>query len=114
MIGSRDIFTELDSKISGTVKFSDGSINKIEERGSIILACKDGGHHTLTEVYFIPRLKANIVSLGRLNETGCCINIDRGVLRIYDEHGHLLAKVPRASTTQAPRWAPRVPDSAHH
>jgi hypothetical protein len=30
MIGSQDIFAELDSKISGTVKFGDGSITKIE------------------------------------------------------------------------------------
>jgi hypothetical protein len=46
-------------------------------------------------VYFIPRLKSSIVSLRQLDETGCRINIDRGVLRICDEHGHLLAKVPR-------------------
>jgi hypothetical protein len=49
-------------------------------------------------VYFIPWLKANIVSLRQLDETGCCINIDCGVLRIYDEHGHLLAKVPREAS----------------
>jgi hypothetical protein len=88
MIGSRDIFAKLDSKICGTVKFGDGSI---------ILTCKDGGHRTLTGVYFIPRLRASIISLGQLDETGCHININinRGVLRIYDEHGQLLAKVPR-------------------
>jgi hypothetical protein len=86
MIGSRDIFAKLDSKIYGTVKFGDGSI---------ILTCKDGGHRTLTGVYFIPRLRASIISLGQLDEIGCHININRGVLRIYDEHGQLLAKVPR-------------------
>jgi hypothetical protein len=38
------------------------------------------------------------MSLGQLDETGCRINIDRGMLRIYDEHGHLLAKVPRKAS----------------
>jgi hypothetical protein len=44
-------------------------------------------------VYFIPRLRASILSLRQLDETGCRINIDRGVLRIYDEYSHLLAMV---------------------
>jgi hypothetical protein len=92
---SRDIFAELDSKICGTVKFGDDSI---EGRGIIILTCKDGGHRTLTGVYFILRLKASIMSLEQLDETGCRINIDRGMLRIYDEHGHLLTKVPRKAS----------------
>jgi hypothetical protein len=95
MTGSRDIFAELDPKICGTIKFGDGSIMKIEGRGSIILTCKDGGHRTLTRVYFIPRLRASILSLEQLYKTGCRINFDRGVLQIYDERGHLLAKVLR-------------------
>jgi hypothetical protein len=70
----------------------------IEGQGSIILTFKDGGHRTLTGVYFILRLKASILSLEQLDETGCRINIDHGVLRIYDEHGHLLTKVPREAS----------------
>jgi hypothetical protein len=95
MTESWDIFAELDSKIYGTIKFGDGSITKIEGQGSIILTCKDSGHCTLTRVYFIPRLRASIVRLGRLDEMECRINIHRGVQQIYDEQGHLLAKVLR-------------------
>jgi hypothetical protein len=38
------------------------------------------------------------MSLGQLDETGCRINIDHGVLWIYDEHGHLLAMVPHEAS----------------
>jgi hypothetical protein len=64
MTGSREIFAELDFEVCGTVRFGDGSITTIEGPESIILACKDGGHRTLTGVYFIPCLKASIISLG--------------------------------------------------
>jgi hypothetical protein len=93
MTGSQDIFAELDSKICGTINFGDGSITKMEGRGSNILTCKDGGHSTLTGVYFVLWLRALILCLGQLDEMGCRINIDSGVLRIYDEHSHLLTKV---------------------
>jgi hypothetical protein len=44
-----------------------------------------GEHQRLDDVYFIPRLTANIVSLGQLDEGGCPVHIDKGVLRIWDE-----------------------------
>lgn len=40
----------------------------------------------LTEVYFIPSLKCNIVSLGQLEEGGCRIKIDDGVLKVFELH----------------------------
>jgi hypothetical protein len=93
--GSKEIFAELDTQIYGTIKFSDGSITNIEDRGTIILTCKNGKHRALTGVYYIPRLKASILSIGQLDETGCHVDINGGILRIFDQHGVLLAKVTR-------------------
>jgi hypothetical protein len=48
-------------------------------------------------VYFIPRLRSNIVSLGQLDEAGCDVHISGGVLRLRDRQNRLLAtRVPRA------------------
>ena len=84
MTGARSAFSELDSGIRGTVKFGDGSVVEIEGRGTILFVSKGGEHRKLTDVYFIPRLKANLVSLGQLDETGCFISIERGLLKICD------------------------------
>jgi hypothetical protein len=46
-------------------------------------------------VYYIPRLKVNIMSLGHLEEGGCTIIIKQGFLRIIYESGRLLTKVRR-------------------
>ena len=85
MIGAKSTFSELDSGIRGMVKFGDGSVVEIEGRGTILFIDKGGEHHKLTDVYFIPRLKANLVSLGELNEVGCQISIERRLLKIRDD-----------------------------
>ena len=64
VIGAKSAFFELGSGIRGTVKFGDGSVVKIEGHDTILFVGKGGNHHKLTGVHFIPRLKANIVSLG--------------------------------------------------
>jgi hypothetical protein len=95
MTGSWEIFAELDLQIYGTVKFSDDSITQIEGYGNIILTYKNGGHRTLIGVYYIPCLKASIISLGQLDEIGCRVDINHGMLRIYDQRDLLLMKVQR-------------------
>ena len=96
MTRRRDGFADLDTSIGGTVKFGDGSVVEIKVRGTILFACHNGDHRALTDAYYIPRLCSNIVSLGQLDENGCRIDIGRGILRLFDRHQCLLARVPRA------------------
>ena len=64
MTGSRGAFSDLDTGIVGTVCFGDGSVVKIEGRGTVLFACKNGEHRTLANTYFIPWLTTNIISVG--------------------------------------------------
>jgi hypothetical protein len=59
-------FSELDTKVHGTMCFGDGSIARIEGRGKVLLQCKNGEHKAVPMVYLIPHLAASIVSLGQL------------------------------------------------
>ena len=97
MTGDRSFFSELDTGVHGTVKFGDGSVVNIEGRGTILFMCKTGEHHQLGGVYFIPKLTANIISLGQLDEDKFKVLIEEGVLRIWDQRRRLLAKVPRSA-----------------
>nr|ABA97665.1 retrotransposon protein, putative, Ty1-copia subclass [Oryza sativa Japonica Group] len=96
MTGSRSLFAELDTAITGTVKFGDGLVVSIEGRDTILFACKTGEHRALTGVYFIPRLTANIVSLRQIDEAGSKVLIYHEVLRIWDPQGRLLVRVDRS------------------
>ncbi|KAG6741317.1 hypothetical protein POTOM_054550 [Populus tomentosa] len=81
----------------GSAKFGDGSTVKIQGRGSVLLEDFTGEHRILTNVYYIPMLKSNIISLGQLDENGCKVVIEGGVMTILDRLQRLLAKVKRSS-----------------
>ncbi|KAE8689063.1 hypothetical protein F3Y22_tig00110944pilonHSYRG00016 [Hibiscus syriacus] len=89
-------FAEIDTTIKRSVKFGDGSAVEIQGRGSILFKCFIGEHRVLTNVYYIPKLKSNIISLGQLEENGCKVVIEGGVMSIYDISQRVLEKVNRS------------------
>jgi hypothetical protein len=93
MTGVRAVFSEIDLRVHDTVHFGDGSVTNIEGRGTILIKCKTGGHKALMGVYYIPRLKANIVSLGQMEEAGYKIVLESGFLKLWNREGTLVAKV---------------------
>jgi hypothetical protein len=97
MTGAWTAFAELDTDVHGTVRFGDGSM-EIEGRGSVVFSCNGGEHRALRGVYYIPRLTADIINLGKLEEVGCCIIMDASVLKIYEPGRKLLARVKRSSS----------------
>jgi len=97
MTGARSAFSELDTGIRDTVKFGDGSVVGIEGRGTVLFKCKGGEHQALEGVYHIPRLTANIVSLGQLDEEKYKWSCEDGVLRVWNMQRRLLAKVVRSA-----------------
>jgi hypothetical protein len=46
-------------------------------------------------MYWIPRLKNSIISVGQMDEGGARVLIEGGVLRVWDRWHHLLARVQR-------------------
>jgi hypothetical protein len=97
MMGIREVFTDLDSNIRGTMRFGDGSMVEIEGVGTMMLVCKNGEHRSLTGVYLIPKLTTNNISLGQLDEIGYEVIISGALMRVRDDHSRLLAKVQWSS-----------------
>ncbi|GKB95149.1 hypothetical protein Tco_0981286 [Tanacetum coccineum] len=71
MTGVREHFKELDDKVSGKVRFGDGSYIEIKGKGSILIECDDEKQRIISHVYYIPSLKSNLLSLGQFTEIGC-------------------------------------------
>lgn len=84
MTGCRSSLTSLDESVRGAMRFGDGSTVEICRVGAVTMAGRNQEHRVLTEVYFIPSLKCNIVSLGQLEEAGCRVEIDKGVLVVLE------------------------------
>jgi hypothetical protein len=93
MTSNNGTFTELDGGIVGSVKFDYGSTVDIRDRGTIIFKCQNGEQRALTNVYYIARLRSNIINIGQLHEFGCQVLVDSGILCIRNREHRLLAKV---------------------
>nr|GEV26262.1 zinc finger, CCHC-type [Tanacetum cinerariifolium] len=70
MTGTKSHFKDIDEGVSGRVRFGDRSYVQIKGRGSILLGCIDQEQKIVSDVYYIPNLKSNILSLGQLTEIG--------------------------------------------
>jgi hypothetical protein len=75
----------------------DASGVEIKGVGSVIFATESGEYRLLTGVYYIPALRNSIISLGQLDENGSRVEIKDRVMRIWDRHCRLLAKVTRGT-----------------
>jgi hypothetical protein len=96
MTGDVSSFADIDTSIVGKVRFGDASVVGIQGRGTVVFVTKQGHHRALMNVYYIPRLKSSIVSIGQLDEIGCRMLIEDGTLRMWDQQRKLLAKVNRS------------------
>ena len=84
MTGDRDAFADLDEKVSGKVRFGDGSVVAIRGRGTVLFSVDGGAHRAFTDVFFIPALKSSVISLGQLDKNWFEVKIRRGILTIRD------------------------------
>ena len=96
MTGCREKFIELDTNITGSVKFGDGSTVEIWGKGSVLFECQNGEHRILTEVYYIPRLRKNIISIVQLDHYGCKTLVEDGFMTLWDRARKVIAKVKRS------------------
>lgn len=58
----------------------------------------NGEPRKMTEVYFIPKLRSNIIILGQETESGCDIRLKGENLTMHDWNGKILVKSNRSKT----------------
>ena len=98
MSGNRLFFYKLDEGVTGMVRFGDDSRIEIKGKGSIKFVLKGGDKKVLSNVYYIPGLKSNIVSLGQATEAGCEVSMKDDILKLFDHAGQLMVKSTRSKT----------------
>ncbi|KAD5961160.1 hypothetical protein E3N88_12633 [Mikania micrantha] len=97
MTGNIGMFADLNTDVGGNVRFGDESTVGIKGKGTVLFDCKTGDQFALTNVYYIPALKNNVISLGQLTEGGYEAVMKDNYLRLFDETERLVMKVQRSS-----------------
>ncbi|KAD1826795.1 hypothetical protein E3N88_42252 [Mikania micrantha] len=96
MTGCKDLFAELEEKVTGQVRFGNGSKVQIRGKGTLLFDSKNGDQFVLPNVYYIPALHNNIMSLGQMTEDGYDVRMTKDYLKVHDVKGRLIMKVYRS------------------
>jgi len=90
--GDKDMFMELDESIKGNITFAYHSKASIKRKDTILIQMKNNSHQFIGNVYYIPIVKNNILSLEQLLERGYEIKMKDCMLTLLDTQGIILSK----------------------
>ena len=96
MTGNKNYFKSIDETITGKVRFCDDSRINIEGKGSILFITQTGENKLLSNVYYIPNLRSNIISLGRAMKSGYDVRMREDYLTLHDRDENLIVKANRS------------------
>ncbi|CAM8947307.1 unnamed protein product [Rhodiola kirilowii] len=82
MCGVQSMFTSLDESFSHSVKLGNNSRMSVAGKGSIKLVI-GGLTYVIRNVYYVPELRNNLLSIGQLQEKGIAILIENGMCKLY-------------------------------
>ena len=93
MCGHEHLFKEMQKIEDGHVSFGDALKKEVKGRGTIHFLQKDGVMGLIQDVYYVPNLKTNILSMGQLTEKGYSIFLKDRLLNLKDKKERLVARV---------------------
>lgn len=76
MCGKRELFEELED-VHGNVSLRDSSKLSVKGKGKIKIYQKNGMPSYISNVYYVPNMKNNILSIGQLLEKGYVIHMEK-------------------------------------
>ncbi|CAE5965681.1 unnamed protein product [Arabidopsis arenosa] len=103
MSGIKSMFKEIDESYKLKVKLGDDKEVQVEGRGIVVVHNGDGNLKLIYDVYYIPELAQNLLSVGQMVENNCSVFFDGNVCVIKDKKsGSTLAVVKKTSNNLYP------------
>lgn len=102
MSGSKSSFLNLNEDFFTTVSFGDKSIVNVMGKGDISIKMLNGFTEIISDVYYAPNLKCNLLSVGQLQETGYELTFRNKICEIYDPKRGAIASIKMSSNRLFP------------
>ena len=96
MCGHKHLFVDMQEIEDGHVSFGDASKVQVKGRGKICFSVKGDKGGSIEDVYYVPDMKSNILSMGQLLEKGYSVSMKDRMMHLKDKRGQLIARVEMA------------------
>ena len=93
--GKKSFFHKIDENQKGRNKFGDGSTIPYEGKGNVSVTFKTSEVLIILNVLYLPELKSNILSIGKLDDQGSKTILSSVFLTLHDKFGRLLTKMKK-------------------
>lgn len=70
MTGNKDLFSSLDNQVKSKIKLGDDHQVNALGKGIVIRLSKKNEKKNIPNVYYVPSLKHNLMSVGQLSQNG--------------------------------------------
>ncbi|GKE19518.1 hypothetical protein Tco_1427095, partial [Tanacetum coccineum] len=89
MCGDKIFFVEMKEVVDGRVAFGDESKVRVKGRGTVYFSY-NVKETRIEDVYYVPAMKSNIISLGKLMEKGYSIYMKVQLMHVIDNNDRLI------------------------
>jgi transposase InsO family protein len=89
MCGKKELFDVFNEEFKDSVKLGNDASLQVQGKGSIRMEI-DGIMHVITEVFYVPDLKNNLLSIGQLQEKGFAVLMQHGTCKIFHPNRGLI------------------------
>ena len=89
MCGDRTMFSEIDDRFRQLVRLGNNTWMNVIGKGRVKLLLNEI-NYAMSKVYYVPKLKNNLLSIEQLQEKGLAILIQGGVCKIYHPYKGLI------------------------
>lgn len=108
MCGEKTMFCDLDESYRQKVKLGNNTRMAVFGKGNVRLKVS-GLTHVVSDVYYVPELKNNLLSIGQLQERGLTILIHHGKCKIYHPEKGLIIQTEMTTNRMSVLLATSLP-----
>ena len=94
MNGHNDLLSNFDASLITTISLGDDHSIKASRKGVVPFLTKQGEVKNIPDVYYVPNIKHNLLSVGKLMAHGYDVNFHNNICTILNQNKRLVAKIP--------------------
>ncbi|PNX78407.1 F-box protein [Trifolium pratense] len=96
MTPHREWLTSFDASKKTSIKLADSSELTAEGTGKIVFKGKTGNTVIIEDVFYVPKMNCNLISIGQLVQKGFSVTMEDNSLKLFDAKRNLVLKSPLA------------------